>query len=63
MIETKDAVRYHRNKMFFWLRAQKAAKKRLDKNKEQQAIREYRNHRDALLAIWATPAERLAVSV
>ncbi|AIQ69507.1 hypothetical protein [Paenibacillus graminis] len=56
-------IRYHREQMANWLKVLHAAKEAGDQNMEQQAIRERRKHTDAVLALWASPAEQLAVCV
>lgn len=56
-------IRYHREQMAYWLGVLHAAKAAGDKNMEQQALRERREHTDAVLALWASPAEQLAVCI
>ncbi|MEK5415094.1 hypothetical protein [Paenibacillus sp. FSL L8-0708] len=63
MNETKDALRFHRQEMAYWLSVQKDALWRGDVETEQFAIMERRKHRDAVLTLWATPVEKLAVCV
>jgi len=63
MNKRKDALRFHREEMAYWLSVQKDAQWRGDVPTEQLAIQERRKHRDAVLKIWATPSEQLAVCV
>lgn len=63
MNETNDEIIYHRDEMAFWLMYQKDAKSREDMKTEEFATEQYRSHRDALLTLWSSPAERLAVCV
>ncbi|OMD19961.1 hypothetical protein BJP48_31520 [Paenibacillus odorifer] len=63
MNEKKDAIIFHRQQMYEWLEVQKDAKWRGDVETEQYAIEQYREHRDALQALWASPAEQLVVCI
>lgn len=57
----QEQIRYHREQMTFWLKALHTARAAGDGNMEQQALRERRIHTDAVLALWASPAEQVAV--
>lgn len=59
----QEQIRYHREQMTFWLKALYTARTANDENMEQQALRERRYHTDAVLALWASPAEQLAMCV
>ncbi|MGE7614747.1 hypothetical protein [Paenibacillus sp. NPDC101420] len=63
MNEKKDALRFHLHEMAYWLSVQKDAQWHGDVKTEQFAIKERRKHRDAVLAIWASPTEQLAVCI
>ncbi|OMC99160.1 hypothetical protein MKX34_26605 [Paenibacillus sp. FSL R5-0636] len=63
MNEKKDALRFHRQEMAYWLSVQKDAQWRGDIETEQFAVKERRKHRDAVLAIWASSTEQLAVCI
>ncbi|MEK3718908.1 hypothetical protein [Paenibacillus sp. FSL R7-0333] len=54
-------IRFHREQMAYWLGVLHAAKQAGDTNMERQALRERRTHTDAVLELWASPAERVAV--
>lgn len=58
-----EHIRYHREQMWYWTKALQAAKEAKDENMVRQAIRERREHTNALLSLWATKAEELAVCV
>lgn len=63
MNKTKDSIRFHREEMAYWYSVMKDAQWRHDAATEQHAKEQYRKHRDVVLAMWASPAERLAVCV
>lgn len=60
---TEQQIRYHREQMAEWLKVLYAAREARDENMVQQATRERCIHREALLCLWASPAEQLAVCV
>lgn len=57
----QEQIRYHREQMTYWLKVLYAARVAGDANMERQALRERRTHTDAVLELWASPAERVAV--
>ena len=63
MDEKKDALRFHREEMAYWLSVQKDAQLRGDTKTEQFAKGERRKHTEAVNSLWASPAEQLAVCV
>lgn len=63
MNEREDSIRFHRQEMAYWLELQKDAKYRGDVDAVVFTTEQYRYHRDALQALWASPAEQLAVCV
>lgn len=63
MNDKQSKIRYHREQMAYWLSVMHAAKAAGDVNMERQAVRERREHTDAVLALWASAAEQLGVCV
>ncbi|MBW4083574.1 hypothetical protein [Paenibacillus sp. S150] len=63
MNDKQYQIRYHREQMAYWLSVMHAAKAAGDDNMERQAVRERREHTNAVLSLWATKAEELAVCV
>lgn len=63
MNETKDAIRFHRSEMIFWLDIVKIAQFFGDAVTEQFAKEQRRKHTEAVNDLWASPAEQLAVCV
>lgn len=63
MKDKKDSIRFHRQEMAYWYSVMKDAQWRQDAVTELHATEQYRKHRDAVLGLWASPAERVAVCV
>lgn len=63
MNEKKDAIRFHRQEMIFWLDVVKTAQFFGDEKTERFAKEQRHIHTEAVNELWASPAERLAVCV
>lgn len=55
----KDEIRHHRREMAYWLSVIKDAQFRGDKNTENYAAERRREHREAVLELWASEAEKV----
>lgn len=63
MNEKQELIRYHREQMAYWLKRKLDAVEAGNTDMERKAIRERRRHTDAVLMLWASPAEQMAVCV
>ncbi|MEK5417303.1 MULTISPECIES: hypothetical protein [Paenibacillus] len=63
MNEKKDALRFHREEIIFWLDTVKTAQYLEDPKTEQFAKEQRRQHTEAVNSLWASPAEQLAVCI